>query len=99
MFHQQIFVVAATLVTKLKPGMLNDLIGSVRAKFIEYREKIVKCSKPWTPWALVELFDIDDSKQTIPAELILYRALCKQTRLAHPRADEIMQVQLGSHIF
>ena len=44
-------------------------------KFVEKSEQIVTFRKPWTPWALVALLNIDDSKTDLPAELILYKAL------------------------
>ena len=73
---------------------MDRIIADVRSKFVAQREKIVQCSVPWTPWALIELLDIDDSQQTIPAELILYKALVHKTRLKIHSVDEVVQVRV-----
>ena len=72
--------------------MCSEVLDSVRANFIVHRSTIISCSKPWTPWALTSLLGIDDSKSDIPAELILYKALRKQTRLSIQVTDEVVQV-------
>ena len=58
-------------VVKLEAAILDR----VRSKFDEQAEFISQHSKPWAPWALVELLDIVDEGCPLPAEIILYRAL------------------------
>ena len=53
----------------------EDILELVRAKFAAKRDVIVSHSKPWTPWALSQLLEIDDTNTAIPAEIILYTAL------------------------
>ena len=72
--------------------MENEIIKSIRAKFIEKRHEIISCSKPWPPWALVALLDIDDSKTSLPAELLLKEALAGETRMGITIKDEVIQV-------
>ena len=73
-------------------GMSTEILVSIRQKFLAKREEIVSCSKPWTPWALTALLQIDDSKTTLPAELLLYKALCQRNRTGIEIQDEIIQV-------
>ena len=67
----------------------NELLDSVRAKFKSLRSSIIASSKPWTPWALAALLDIDDSKLSIPAEMVVYKALRRGNALI---GDEVVQV-------
>lgn len=61
---------------------MDVILSNVRQKFVEKSKQIVEFRKPWTPWALVALLNIDDSQTDLPAELILYAALQKKrTRL------------------
>ena len=60
---------------------MDLIIANVREKFVQKSAQIVQFRKPWTPWALVALLDIDDSHTELPAELILYKALRKKKRL------------------
>ena len=39
------------------------------------KDLILTHKQPWTPWALTYLLEIDDSKSSVPAEVILYNAL------------------------
>ena len=75
------------------------MIDYVRDQFVKCRETIVSCSKPWPPWALVELLNIDDSKESVPAELILYKALRRVPRMGIQIKDEIVQVCSVVHLF
>ena len=59
---------------------MDAIIANVRTEFAAKSEEILKFSKPWTPWALVALLNIDDSHSDIPAEQILYEALQKKNR-------------------
>ena len=52
-----------------------EILARVRANFVKKQKLILDHHKPWTPWALTYLLDIDDSETAIPAELILYKAL------------------------
>lgn len=60
--------------TKQEP-VPEDIIELVRPKFASKRDVIVSHSKPWTPWALSQLLEIDDTHTAQPAEIILYTAL------------------------
>ena len=53
----------------------QDIIWEIRRKFTSLHKKIKAFEKPWPPWALVHLLDIDDKDSPIPAEKILYQAL------------------------
>ena len=53
----------------------QEILDRVRANFTLKKDAILAHSKPWTPWALTYLLEIDDSKTLLPAELILYKAL------------------------
>ena len=53
----------------------QETLDRVRANFVLKKEAILAHSKPWTPWALTHLLEIDDSNTLLPAELILYKAL------------------------
>ena len=59
---------------------MDVIIANVRQKFVEKSQQIVAFKNPWTPWALVALLNIDDSKTDLPAELILYEALRKKRK-------------------
>ena len=50
-------------------------IANVRDVFVRKKLEIVGHTKPWTPWALVHLLEIDDTNSAVPAEIILYKAL------------------------
>ena len=53
----------------------EDILELVRRKFVAKQDVIVAHSKPWTPWALAQLLEIDDTHTAQPAEIILYTAL------------------------
>ena len=53
----------------------TTIIEKVIITFAKKSKQIAAHSKPWTPWTLTYLLEIDDSNTSIPAELILYRAL------------------------
>ena len=76
----------------------QQVLDYVRNQFVKCREIIVSCSKPWPPWALVELLNIDDSNESVPAELILYKALRHVPRMGIQIKDEVVQV-FSSHLF
>ena len=67
-------------------------IDRIRASFISKRETIINHSKPWTPWALVHLLQIDDADSAIPAELMLYKALKSSAANRMTIRDPIAQV-------
>ena len=50
-------------------------LDRVRANFVAKRDIILSHSKPWTPWALAHLLEIDDTNTAEPAEFIMYKAL------------------------
>ena len=52
-----------------------EILDKVRQNFARKKDAILAHKKPWTPWALTYLLEIDDSKSAVPAELILYKAL------------------------
>lgn len=59
-----------------KPAQVDpEILACVRANFVKNQQLILDHKKPWTPWALTYLLEIDDSKTVIPAEIILYKAL------------------------
>ena len=59
-----------------KPVQVDEeTLDRVRTNFLIKREVILSHSKPWTPWALAHLLEIDDTNTSLPAELILYKAL------------------------
>ena len=70
----------------------QETLEKVRSKFVECRKEIVACSKPWPPWALVELLDIEDANEPVPSEVILYKALRRQPRMGIATKDEVVQV-------
>ena len=53
----------------------EEILERVKANFAAKRDVIVSHSKPWTPWALAQLLEIDDTHTTQPAEIIMYTAL------------------------
>ena len=53
----------------------QETIEEIRQKFIQKRQAILSFTKPWPPWALVHLLEIDDTDFPIPAEIMLYQAL------------------------
>ena len=57
------------------------IIDKIRRNFDAAKEIIKGCSKPWPPWALVHLLDIDDTSSPIPAEMMLYQALQRPNRV------------------
>ena len=67
----------------------QETLDRVRANFVRKKETILGYSKPWTPWALTYLLEIDDSNTLLPAELILYKALkaSSPNRIAIQDAD------------
>ena len=70
----------------------KDILDKIRNKFAAAKETILDCSKPWPPWALVHLLDIEDSDSPVPAEIMLYQALQRPNRvggLILPHNDEI----------
>ena len=75
-----------------------ETIELIRKRLHEAAAKIIKCSLPWTPWALAHLLDIDDSSSAIPAELILYQALRGKGRTGIGQCDPIIQVHSASCI-
>ena len=70
----------------------SAVLCDVRNNFVKCRDIIVSCSKPWSPWALVELLNIDDSNEPVPSELILYKALGSRSRAGITIKDEVVQV-------
>ena len=64
----------------------------VRAKFVAKRDVIVTHSKPWTPWALAHLLEINDKDTAQPAELILYADLKAGTPNRIGIADAVVKV-------
>ena len=72
------------------------ILDETRSKFAAARKTILgtqkrPCSKPWPPWALVNLLDIDDRNSPVPAEIMLYQALRPRRvgGLTLPNHDEI----------
>ena len=69
--------------TTANPAKVDEsILARIRHEFASKSQCIIKHSKPWTPWALVELLDIDDEDCPIPAELILYQAMGANSRKA-----------------
>ena len=59
-----------------KPALVDPkILQSVRENFAKKQHLILAHKKPWTPWALTYLLEIDDSESAVPAEVILYKAL------------------------
>ena len=59
-----------------KPAQVDpEILARIRVNFVKKQQLILDHKKPWTPWALTYLLEIDDSKTAIPAEIILYKAL------------------------
>ena len=67
-------------------------IDLIRTRFASKREAIIKHSKPWTPWTLVHLLQIDDKDSPIPAELMMYKALKASAANRMTIRDAIAQV-------
>ena len=57
----------------------QDIIWEIRKKFTSLHKKIKAFKKPWPPWALVHLLDIDDKDSPIPAEKCCIN-LCKAAK-------------------
>ena len=70
------------------------ILDLVRTNFVAKRNIIVSHSKPWTPWALAHLLEINDKHTAEPAELILYKALQASKRNRIGIADAIVEVNL-----
>ena len=70
-------------------------IELVRASFLAKRDVIVSHSKPWTPWALAHLLEIDDTTTTLPAELIIYKVLKASAPNRIAIRDAIVQVKIN----
>lgn len=66
----------------------------VRANFVAKRHIIVSHSKPWLPWALANLLEIDDKNTAWPAEKILYTALKASRPNRIGLADPVVQVNI-----
>ena len=76
------------------------MITHVWNDFLRKTQKIVKHTKPWTPWALVHLLEIDDSNSAVPAEIILYKAFRGKGRTGIGQRDTVVQVQsIKSFVF
>ena len=54
-------------------------LDRVRTNFVAKQDIILSHSKPWTPWALAHLIEIDDTNTAEPAEFIMYKALKAST--------------------
>ena len=67
-------------------------LDRVRANFVAKRDEIVAHSKPWTPWALAHLLEINDKDTAEPAEIILYAALKAAAPNRIGIADAVVQV-------
>ena len=52
-----------------------EILDRVRSNFVSQKDVILAHNRPWTPWALTHLLEIDDNKSSVPAEVILYKAL------------------------
>ena len=70
----------------------QETIKQIRQKFIAKRQAILSFTKPWPPWALVHLLDIDDTDFPIPAEMILYQALEGRNLGGIQIKDDVVQV-------
>lgn len=71
----------------------ETLLDRIRETFVNKREQIISHSKPWTPWALCHLLEIDDTDSALPAELIMYKAMKVSTANRITIRDPIVQVK------
>ena len=94
-----VFLVARPAWATPVMNQMDVIIANVRQKFVEKSEEIVAFKKPWTPWALVALLNIDDSKTDLPAELILYEALRKKRKRLGIAITTAVQVLEIMHCF
>ena len=72
-----------------------EIVANVREAFARKRNEIVAHTKPWTPWALAHLLEIDDSKCEVPAEVILYKALRGKGRYGLGNRNPVVQVRFN----
>lgn len=68
------------------------IIAKVRENFARKSAEIVAHTKPWTPWGLAHLLEIDDSKSEVPYEAILYKALRGKGRHGIANRNPVVQV-------
>ena len=86
-------MVTSRRVMASKLAITAETIAKVRDAFVSKRGEIVRHTKPWTPWALAHLLEIDDTKSAVPAEVILYKALRGKGRTGIGQRDAVVQVQ------
>ena len=90
-FWLQALILTLLSMAKAKP-VPEDILKLVRNNFVSKRDVIVSHSKPWTPWALAQLLEIDDTHTTQPAEIILYKALKASAPNRIGIADTVIEV-------
>ena len=82
-----------------KPALVDqDQIEQVRTNFESKKELILAHKKPWTPWALTYLLEIDDSQSLVPAEVILYKTLKASRPARHAIQNVFVQVNCNNHL-
>ena len=83
-----------------KPSPVDPkILERVRENFARKKKIILDYERPWTPWALTYLLEIDDSNSPVPAELILYKALKASLPNRHGfQHAEVQVLQLSLHL-
>ena len=71
------------------------IIADVRENFARKRNEIIAHTKPWTPWGLAHLLEIDDSECEVPYEVILYKALRGKGRHGIGNHNPVVQEKHG----